>query len=280
MRRQPPGPTLGADEPDSPRARARPQGRGFSDRPRVMDNFCYYLRVCGGQDLFHVLPLITECPRPTTCGAPDPDVKLQPDGTRSVNDAFRDEIEELLDLWLPKLVSPEKLITSLRARSTSTTTGGRPPSACGARRRAADGTRVSRRDLNRRVSPSFRADFGNRNPCSDCLDKESFWLRMRVRAADIVQRLCVSVGPARSGKGDRHEVASLRKDRFCRLAWHPQGHGLPVLRHHHAAGRSQRRAVARGGPLQPLQINEESTPESQLWVLMSRSAGARARVQG
>ena len=78
----------------------------------VMDNFCYYLRVCGGQDLFGVLPLITEWSKTYDLVVRlTPDVKLRPDGTRSTNDAFRDAIEELLDLWLPKLLEPSQLIT-------------------------------------------------------------------------------------------------------------------------------------------------------------------------
>ena len=39
-----------------------------------------------------------------------PDVALRADGTRSTNDAFRDEIEAILDRVMPDLLRPEQLI--------------------------------------------------------------------------------------------------------------------------------------------------------------------------
>jgi nicotinamide riboside kinase len=68
----------------------------------VVDNFAYYLRVTGGEDPFSVEPLIR-----AWAGTYDlsvrllPDVGLQADGVRSTNDAFRDEIEAILDRILP-----------------------------------------------------------------------------------------------------------------------------------------------------------------------------------
>jgi hypothetical protein len=40
-----------------------------------------------------------------------PDIALRPDGIRSTSDAFRDEIEAILDDVLPRFVRPERLIT-------------------------------------------------------------------------------------------------------------------------------------------------------------------------
>ena len=73
----------------------------------VMDNFAYYLRSCGGDGRVRrrsrwsrrwsatydlVVRLL-------------PDVALQADGVRSTNDAFRDEVEAILDDVLPGLVA-------------------------------------------------------------------------------------------------------------------------------------------------------------------------------
>ena len=60
----------------------------------VMDNYAYYLRACGGTD-------------------------LQADGVRSTNDAFRDEIEAILDGVLPDLVPPERMVTLRASEVTS-----------------------------------------------------------------------------------------------------------------------------------------------------------------
>lgn len=78
----------------------------------VVDNYAYLLRSAGGTDPFCVEPLLR-------CWAPTydllvrllPDVTLRPDGVRSTNDAFRDEIERLLDDTLPAFVAPDRLIT-------------------------------------------------------------------------------------------------------------------------------------------------------------------------
>lgn len=81
----------------------------------VIDNYAYFLRVTGGRDPFGVEPLVRRW-----CGTYDlfvrllPDIALLPDGVRSTNDAFRDEIEAILDRILPEYLSPDRLIT-LRA---------------------------------------------------------------------------------------------------------------------------------------------------------------------
>jgi nicotinamide riboside kinase len=77
----------------------------------VVDNFAYYLRVTGDSDPFAVGPLVA-----AWAGTYDlfvrllPDVALQPDGVRSTNDAFRDEIEAILDRILPGHVHEGRLV--------------------------------------------------------------------------------------------------------------------------------------------------------------------------
>ena len=48
-----------------------------------------------------------------------PDVALQADGVRSTNDAFRDEVEAILDRVLPDLVPAERLVTLRASEITS-----------------------------------------------------------------------------------------------------------------------------------------------------------------
>jgi nicotinamide riboside kinase len=77
----------------------------------VMDNYAYYLRACGGEDLFDVGPLVARW-----SGTYDlvvrllPDIELREDGVRSTSDAFRDEVEAILDARLPALVHADRLI--------------------------------------------------------------------------------------------------------------------------------------------------------------------------
>jgi hypothetical protein len=86
----------------------------------VMDNFAYYLRACGGTDRYAVEPLVR-----SWSGTYDlvvrllPDVALQPDGVRSTNDAFRDEVEAILDRVLPGLVPDGRLVTLRASEVTS-----------------------------------------------------------------------------------------------------------------------------------------------------------------
>ena len=78
----------------------------------VVDNFAYYLRVTGGEDPFAVEPLIRRW-----AGTYDlsvrllPDVGLLEDGVRSTNDAFRDEIEAILDRILPIYLAPDRCVS-------------------------------------------------------------------------------------------------------------------------------------------------------------------------
>lgn len=88
----------------------------------VMDNFAYYLRACGGSDRYAVEPLVR-----AWSGTYDlvvrllPDVALQADGVRSTNDAFRDEVEAILDRVLPELVPADRLVTIRASEVTSRT---------------------------------------------------------------------------------------------------------------------------------------------------------------
>jgi nicotinamide riboside kinase len=77
----------------------------------VVDNFAYFLRVTDGADPFGVEPLVRGwAPTYDLLVRLLPDVALQADGVRSVNDAFRDEIEAILDRILPEYVPPERLL--------------------------------------------------------------------------------------------------------------------------------------------------------------------------
>jgi nicotinamide riboside kinase len=68
----------------------------------VVDNFAYYLRVTAGEDPFGVEPLIRRWAASYDLSVRLlPDVGLQADGVRSTSDAFRDEIEAILDRILP-----------------------------------------------------------------------------------------------------------------------------------------------------------------------------------
>lgn len=78
----------------------------------VVDNFAYFLRVTGGADPFGVEPLIRGwAPTYDLMVRLLPDVELLADGVRSVSDAFRTEIEGILDRILPQYVAPERLLT-------------------------------------------------------------------------------------------------------------------------------------------------------------------------
>jgi nicotinamide riboside kinase len=77
----------------------------------VVDNFAYYLRVTGGEDPFGVEPLIRRWSATYDLSVRLlPDVGLLADGVRSTNDAFRDEIEAILDRILPIYLSEGRCI--------------------------------------------------------------------------------------------------------------------------------------------------------------------------
>lgn len=86
----------------------------------VMDNFAYYLRSCGGADEYAVEPLVRRWSATYDLVVRLlPDVALQADGVRSTNDAFRDEVEAILDRVLPDLVPADRLITLRASEITS-----------------------------------------------------------------------------------------------------------------------------------------------------------------
>jgi nicotinamide riboside kinase len=86
----------------------------------VMDNYAYYLRACGGTDAFDVEPLVRRWSLTYDLVVRLlPDVALQADGVRSTSDAFRDEIEAILDRVLPDLVPDGRLVTLRASEITS-----------------------------------------------------------------------------------------------------------------------------------------------------------------
>lgn len=76
----------------------------------VVDNYAYYLRACGMTDRFGVESLVRSWG--TTYDLVVrllPDIRLRSDGIRSTNDAFRQEIERILDDILPRFIRPDRL---------------------------------------------------------------------------------------------------------------------------------------------------------------------------
>jgi nicotinamide riboside kinase len=85
----------------------------------VVDNFAYFLRVTDGADPFAVEPLIRQWATTYDLFVRLlPDVALLADGVRSTNDAFRDEIEAILDRIIPIYIPDERL---LRVRASEVT---------------------------------------------------------------------------------------------------------------------------------------------------------------
>jgi nicotinamide riboside kinase len=86
----------------------------------VMDNYAYYLRACGGTDTFDVGPLVRRWSQTYDLVVRLlPDVALQADGVRSTSDAFRDEIEAILDRTLPDLVPADRMVVLRASEITS-----------------------------------------------------------------------------------------------------------------------------------------------------------------
>ena len=86
----------------------------------VMDNYAYYLRSCGGSDAFAAEPLVRRWSQTYDLVVRLlPDVALQADGVRSTNDAFRDEVETILDRVLPDLIPADRLVTLRASEVTS-----------------------------------------------------------------------------------------------------------------------------------------------------------------
>jgi nicotinamide riboside kinase len=86
----------------------------------VMDNYAYYLRSCGGEDRYAVEPLVRRWSETYDLVVRLlPDVALQADGVRSTSDAFRDEVEAILDRVLPTLVAADRTVTLRASEVTS-----------------------------------------------------------------------------------------------------------------------------------------------------------------
>jgi nicotinamide riboside kinase len=78
----------------------------------VVDNYAYYLRVTGGEDPFRVEPLIRRWAASYDLSVRLlPDVGLLADGVRSTSDAFRDEIEAILDRILPVYLPADRCVS-------------------------------------------------------------------------------------------------------------------------------------------------------------------------
>jgi AAA domain-containing protein len=78
----------------------------------VVDNYAYYRRAAGGDDPFGVEPLVRRWAAGYACHLRLlADVPLVADGFRSPDPAFRAEIETLLELIVPDLVPPDRLLT-------------------------------------------------------------------------------------------------------------------------------------------------------------------------
>jgi nicotinamide riboside kinase len=78
----------------------------------VVDNFAYYLRITAGEDPFGVEPLIRRWAETYDLSVRLlPDVGLQADGVRSTSDAFRDEIEAILDRILPAYLPADRCLS-------------------------------------------------------------------------------------------------------------------------------------------------------------------------
>ncbi|HEY7525408.1 MAG TPA: AAA family ATPase [Candidatus Limnocylindria bacterium] len=77
----------------------------------VVDNFAYYLRVTDGADPYAVEPLVRRWAQTYDLFVRLlPDVALLADGVRSTSDAFRDEIEAILDRILPQYIAADRLV--------------------------------------------------------------------------------------------------------------------------------------------------------------------------
>jgi nicotinamide riboside kinase len=77
----------------------------------VIDNFAYFLRATKGEDPFDVTPLVARWSSTYDLYVRlRPDTPLVADGVRSTNERFRNEIEKILDLIIPKYVPDDRLV--------------------------------------------------------------------------------------------------------------------------------------------------------------------------
>ena len=77
----------------------------------VVDNFAYFLRATKGEDPFDVRPLVARwCDTYDLFVRLRPDIPLKADGVRSTNERFRNDIEKILDVIVPKHVPEDRLV--------------------------------------------------------------------------------------------------------------------------------------------------------------------------
>lgn len=77
----------------------------------LIDNFAYFLRATKGQDPFDVTPLVANWSTTYDLYVRlRPDIPLVADGVRSTNERFRNEIEKILDMIIPKFVPADRLV--------------------------------------------------------------------------------------------------------------------------------------------------------------------------
>lgn len=77
----------------------------------VIDNFAYFLRVTKGKDPFDVTPLVARWSAGYDLYVRlRPDTPLLADGVRSTDERFRNEIEKILDVIIPKYVPADRLV--------------------------------------------------------------------------------------------------------------------------------------------------------------------------
>ena len=77
----------------------------------LIDNFAYFLRATKGQDPFDVTPFLARWSDTYDLYVRlRPDTPLLADGVRSTNERFRNEIEKILDMIIPKFVPQDRLI--------------------------------------------------------------------------------------------------------------------------------------------------------------------------
>lgn len=87
----------------------------------VVDNFAYFLRVAKGGDPFDVTPLVARwCTTYDLFVRLRPDTPLLADGVRSTNQRFRNEIEKILDVIIPRYVPEDRLIELWASEVTDT----------------------------------------------------------------------------------------------------------------------------------------------------------------
>lgn len=87
----------------------------------VVDNFAYFLRATGGDDPFDVKPLVANWAHTYDLFVRlRPDTPLRADGVRSTNARFRDEIEKILDVVIPRYVPDDRLIELRSSEVTET----------------------------------------------------------------------------------------------------------------------------------------------------------------